>query len=259
MAFSKPKVDETILSFAGIPIAHYIFDLFVGGRRYTSVFMVNRKLVAIYLTTKRYDRIIYMKTRMIIGLGNPGRDYAKTRHNIGFLVVDKVAEKLSTTLELKKFKALYQMVQVDGAKVFLVKPQTYMNNSGEAVATLMKYYQIQTQDILVISDDIDLPVGKIRIRSKGSDGGQKGIRSIAQYLKTSDFARLRIGIGSDPHIPTADYVLGKISKEEQPVFEVSIEEAAKAVLDFISQPIEQVMNQHNPVKNKVMIIKEDQE
>lgn len=202
---------------------------------------------------REYDKIINMKTKMIVGLGNPGREYQKTRHNAGFLAIDKLAEKLNITLDLKKFKAQYQITTINQTKVILVKPQTYMNNSGEAVVALMRYYQVEVEDLLVLSDDVDLPVGKIRIRSKGSDGGQKGIRSIHQFLKTRDFARCRIGIGNDPLIPMADYVLGKIPKQEWDRFEPSLDEAANAAYDFIHQSIEQVMNKHNPVKNSIVI------
>lgn len=197
-----------------------------------------------------------MKTRMIIGLGNPGRKYEKTRHNAGFLVMDRLAEKLGITIDLKKFKADYQTTIHEGVKVFLVKPQTFMNNSGEAVVALMRYFQIEPKDILVISDDVDLPVGKIRIRSKGSDGGQKGIGSIIQYIKTRDFARLRIGIGSDPQIPMADYVLGKVPKHERSEFEDALNAATLAAQDFITKDIEQVMNEHNPVRNRMMVLAE---
>ncbi len=190
---------------------------------------------------------------MIVGLGNPGREYKNTRHNAGFLAIDLLAEKLQVKLELKKFKAHYQIINLAQQKVILVKPQTYMNNSGEAVASLMRYYQVEAKDLLILSDDVDLPVGKIRIRPKGSDGGQKGIRSIAGFLKTRDFARCRIGIGNDPQIPMADYVLGKVSKEQKPQFEQGLKEAAEAAYDFIFESIEQVMNKHNPVKNSLVV------
>ncbi len=193
---------------------------------------------------------------MIIGLGNPGRKYEKTRHNAGFLVMDRLAERLGVTIDLKKFKADYQTTIHEGVKVFLVKPQTFMNNSGEAVVALMRYFQIEPKDILVISDDVDLPVGKIRIRSKGSDGGQKGIGSIIQYIKTRDFARLRIGIGSDPQIPMADYVLGKVPKHERSDFEDALNAATLAAQDFITKDIEQVMNEHNPVRNRMIVLAE---
>ncbi|NLC96997.1 MAG: aminoacyl-tRNA hydrolase [Erysipelotrichaceae bacterium] len=183
--------------------------------------------------------------KLIIGLGNPGLKYEKTRHNCGFMVMDKIEEKLNVKVSQNKFKSLICTFKHKNEQVILVKPQTYMNLSGEAVIQVVNYYKINKEDILVIHDDLDLPVGKIRIRTKGSAGGQKGMKNIIDLLHTQDIPRIRIGIDNDKQIPTADYVLGKVKKEDLEVFENSIETASEAAIDFISNPIEIVMSRYN--------------
>lgn len=178
--------------------------------------------------------------KIITGLGNPGKEYEKTRHNAGFLVIDEIAKELGINVSQKKFKALIGEGFHKGEKVILVKPQTYMNLSGDSVLAIMKYYDAYDEDLLVISDDMDLQVGMIRIRDKGSAGGQKGIKSIIDRLGTQVFSRLRIGIGKSSIIPTIDYVLGKIDPE------TAIEEGAKCALDFIDGVDHlELMNRYN--------------
>ena len=178
--------------------------------------------------------------KLIIGLGNPGRKYEKTRHNVGFLVIDEIARRFNQPLQQEKFKAKYVEFNHKGEKIILVQPQTFMNLSGESVVQFVNFYKLELDSILVITDDLNLPLGKIRIRKNGSSGGQNGINNIIQHLGTKDFSRLRVGIGKDPRIDTVDYVLGKLTGEE------AINKAADAVESFIDgMSIENVMNGYN--------------
>ncbi len=183
--------------------------------------------------------------KIIVGLGNPGKEYEKTRHNAGFLAVDRVADKLQCAIVQKKFKALVGSVKVNGENVIVVKPQTFMNLSGEAVREVMDYYKAGMEDLIVLSDDLDLPIGRIRIRGSGSDGGQRGLRSIIQNLQSNAFARIRIGIGKDKQIDTKDYVLGKISASDQAEFLDALDRASAAAIQFIHAPVSVLMNQFN--------------
>jgi len=183
--------------------------------------------------------------KLIVGLGNPGMEYSKTRHNAGFLLMDRVAEKLGFSFDKNKCKALYGIYRKNGEKYIFAKPQTYMNLSGEAVKGLMKFYDISEEDLLVIHDDLDLPLGKIRLRRQGSSGGQKGMGNIIDLLGTQKIDRIRIGISNDKTIDTKDYVLGRFSKEEMKVFEEAIEKAADAVIYSLDHPFEEVMSRFN--------------
>lgn len=179
--------------------------------------------------------------KMIVGLGNPGKQYERTRHNSGFMAVDKVAEKLNLNIDKKEFAAL----TAKNNQVILVKPQTYMNNSGEAVSQIMKYYHIDINDLLIIYDDLDLKYGQLRLRLKGSSGGHNGIKSIINYIHSENFKRIRIGIEKNPLIETADYVLGKVEKDKQQLFDDSIEKASQAAIEFITDEFEKIMNKYN--------------
>ena len=155
---------------------------------------------------------------LVVGLGNPGREYAFTRHNAGFLAMDYLTEKRGLgDLKTSRFKSLVLQTEIGGKKVLLMKPQTYMNNSGEAVREAADFYKIGADHILVISDDVAQEPGRMRIRRSGSDGGQKGLRSIIEHLGTEDFPRIRIGVGQkpNPEYAMADWVLGKIPEEDQ--------------------------------------------
>lgn len=156
---------------------------------------------------------------LVVGLGNPGKEYLYTRHNTGFLTLDYIAERLSVTVNRAKFNALTADAVIGGNRVLLIKPQTYMNESGVAVRQAADFYKIPTEHIIVISDDVSLPVGMMRVRRSGSDGGQKGLRSIIAHLGSDKFPRLRIGVGEKPHpdYPLADWVLSEFTKEEQKV------------------------------------------
>lgn len=168
--------------------------------------------------------------KLIAGLGNPGKEYENTRHNSGFKVMDAIAEELHVDISQKKFKALITQTKIGKESVLLMKPQTYMNLSGEALIQAINFYHIDVKDILVIYDDLDLPVGKIRLREKGSAGGQNGMKNIIQHLHTQEFNRIRVGIGKDPRIPVIDWVLGKVRKEDMEAYEKAVEMARDAAI-----------------------------
>jgi len=184
---------------------------------------------------------------MIVGLGNPGKDYEKTRHNVGFRSTDLLAGLLKTKIDRLKFKALTRMVNYNGMKVLLVQPQTYMNLSGAAVSALATYYKVKPERILVIFDDISLPVGRIRIRKDGSAGGHNGIKSIIQSLGTDQFPRVKVGVGAKPHpdYDLADWVLSKFSAQEEKSLAPALENAANAALLVLDQGIEKAASAYN--------------
>lgn len=189
--------------------------------------------------------------KLIVGLGNPGTQYANTRHNVGWMAIDELAKSCEVEFTQKKFNAELASFTTRNEKIILMKPLTYMNLSGEAVLACVNYYKIDTKDILIIHDDMDLPVGTTRIRSKGSSGGQKGMQNIIELLHTQDIARIRIGIGKDKLIPVVDYVLGKVREEDKEVFDKSIETAVKAAKMFFKSEIELVMSRYNKRDKKV--------
>ena len=184
---------------------------------------------------------------MIVGLGNPGKEYEKTRHNVGFRVTDLVAAELKTKIDRLKFRALTRMVTYNGMKVLLVQPQTYMNVSGAAVSALATYYKVKPERILVVFDDISLPVGRIRIRKDGSAGGHNGIKSIIQSLGTDKFPRVKVGVGAKPHpdYDLADWVLSKFSTQEEKDLAPALENAAKASLLVLDQGTEKAASAFN--------------
>jgi len=183
--------------------------------------------------------------KLIVGLGNPGRDYEKTRHNTGFMALDLIAKELNISVTSEKFKGLYGKGNVKGESVILLKPQTYMNLSGESVRAVMDFFKIDKKDLLVIYDDLDLPVGKIRLRAKGSAGGQNGVKNIIQHLGNQEFNRIRVGIGKDSRIPTVDYVLGKTRKEDLVEYEDELIDAKNAAIYFINHDFDETMNRFN--------------
>ncbi len=185
---------------------------------------------------------------LLVGLGNPGREYQASRHNFGFMVADRIAEKLDTSFAKAQFKALIAIVPFEGKRVILAKPQTYMNLSGEAVIPLMNYYKIPQSMLLVIHDDLDIPFGTLRMRPAGGDGGQKGLGSIIRQLGNKDFARLRCGIGHPPgQMDVKDYVLNKFTKEEGELFSSVLDDAASAALAFVSGGLQAAMTRYNGV------------
>lgn len=183
--------------------------------------------------------------KLIVGLGNPGKEYEKTRHNAGFRVLDALANDVGVEINQKKFKAHIGSTRIAGEQVLLMKPQTYMNLSGEAVYEAMKFYQIDVKDIVIVYDDLDLPIGKIRLREKGSAGGQNGMKSIIAHVHTQEFNRIRVGIGKDPRIPVVDWVLGKVSKEDWKEHVESIELAKEAIKFSISHSFSDTMSHFN--------------
>ena len=184
---------------------------------------------------------------MIVGLGNPGIEYEYTRHNAGFLCVDYIADKLGVKFDKFKNKAYYTTADFDGKKVILVKPQTYMNLSGEAVVGLLNFFKVDTDKLLVISDDISLDVGKMRIRRKGSDGGQKGLRSIIELTGKDDFPRVKVGIGKkpNPNYDLAKWVLSKFKDDELKELENIKENVYSAAKLIINDQIDKAMNKFN--------------
>lgn len=156
-------------------------------------------------------------THLVVGLGNPGREYAFTRHNAGFLSLDYMAERLGIKIDRLRFKALTAEATVGGVRVLLMKPQTFMNNSGEAVREAAAFYHVPPENVIVICDDINLDVGRLRVRGKGSDGGQNGVRSIIYHLNADTFPRVKVGVGKKPHpeMELADWVLSSFHADEQ--------------------------------------------
>lgn len=188
---------------------------------------------------------------LIAGLGNPSREYEKTRHNAGFEAIDRLADQLGVTINEKKFKGLCARGVIDGERVLLLKPQTFMNLSGESVRAAADFYQIDPEHILILYDDISLAPGQLRVRGKGSAGGHNGIKSIIAHLGTQDFPRVRIGVGSKPdRMDLADYVLGRFSQVEQRVMEDAFTEAAEAARAVITQGIDAAMNRYNAKKRE---------
>lgn len=184
---------------------------------------------------------------LIVGLGNPGSQYEDTRHNIGFKVVDNIAKEYNIEINRQKFKGTYGEGFINGEKVILLKPTTYMNLSGESVREVVDFYKISNEDILVIYDDISLDIGRLRIRDKGSAGGHNGIKSIISHLGTDVFSRIKVGVGQ-PNVDLVNYVLGKFSKNEMEVLSESIEASTKATNEIIKSDVKTAMNQFNGFK-----------
>ena len=185
--------------------------------------------------------------KLVVGLGNPGKQYEKTKHNIGFMVVDAIADSVPHTPWREEQGAEVCSITVAGEKVLLVKPQTFMNASGESVGPLMRYYKIDPSDVYCIYDDMDLPVGKLRIRPNGSSGGHNGIKSLIAHLGTENFPRFRVGIGRPlPQWSVIDHVLAPFSEESQEKVQKGIKDTVKAVLGTLEVGIDKGMNQFNP-------------
>ena len=183
---------------------------------------------------------------LIVGLGNPGREYAETRHNIGFRVIYELANVHKISVSGVKYKALIGQGMINGKKVILAQPQTYMNLSGEAVAPLMNYFKIEPQELLVIYDDLDLVPGKLRMRGSGSAGGHNGIKSLIDCLGTQNFSRIRVGIGRpEGQIPVRDFVLSKFFPDERPLVEQAIKQSVKGVEAWLELGLDKAMNQIN--------------
>lgn len=185
-------------------------------------------------------------THIVVGLGNPGKEYEFTRHNAGFMALSYLSQKENIKIDRLKFKALVKDHEFAGKRVLFMLPQTYMNASGEAVRVAADFYKIPIENIVVIQDDIALPAGKMRIRTKGSDGGQKGVRSIIEEMDTQNFTRIKLGVGAPPDpSQTVNWVLGKIPPNEQEDFYARIEDSYKALKLIIAGDTPRAMNLYN--------------
>ena len=183
---------------------------------------------------------------LIIGLGNPEEEYSKTRHNMGFNTINKLAKKYNIEINKNKFQGLYETAIIEGQKIVLIKPQTYMNLSGNCIKEFVNFYKIKNENILVIYDDMDIEPGTIKIRKKGSSGGHNGMKSIIQLLGTEEFPRIRVGIGRPEHSgDEVNYVIGAIPEEEIPKLEEGTEKAKEAIIEILKNGIDSAMNKFN--------------
>ena len=184
---------------------------------------------------------------IIVGLGNPGKEYEKTRHNAGFIAIDKISEKYDCTVSKMKYKALIGECNISGKRVLLMKPQTFMNLSGEAVTQAMSFYKIPPENVVVVFDDISLDVGRMRVRRKGSDGGQRGMRSIIGLSGSDKFPRVKIGIGEkpNPNWQLADWVLSRFTKSELEILDKVTDNACGAVEYIVTGDIDKAMAEFN--------------
>lgn len=191
-----------------------------------------------------------MKIKLVVGLGNPGREYNNTRHNMGFMVIDEIAKRLDVFKWKERDGALYFDCYLDLAHIIFIKPQRYINLSGDVMINFVKYLDIKTEDILVVSDDLDLPIGSIKLKEKGSSGGHNGLKNIESQLGTNEYRRIKIGISNDKEMDTKDYVLGKLSQKEKRDLKPVIDMAADAVLASFHTPFNELMSKYNTrIKN----------
>lgn len=187
--------------------------------------------------------------KLIVGLGNPGKEYEHTRHNVGFMTLDTFAKKVGCSVSKSKFSGLYGECFIHGEKVILLKPQSYINLSGEVIRRYVDFFDISIDDILIIHDDLDLPLGNFRIKKKGSSAGHNGLKNIELHLKTQEYKRIKIGISNDKSIDTKDYVLGRLSKEDNQTLETVIDTVMLALNDYFVLPFDSLMSKYN-MKNK---------
>lgn len=195
---------------------------------------------------------------IIAGLGNPGKKYENTRHNMGFIAIDLLAEEYGIKVDKLKFKSLVGEGRIAGQRVLLMKPQTYMNLSGEAIREAVHFYKIQPEELIVIYDDIDIPTGTFRIRKKGSAGTHNGMRSVVYQLQSDQFPRIRIGIGTEKQVDLIHYVTGGVSKGEKELLEEALTKSAKAAAAIVEKGIDKAMNEYNvrPKKKKLSAAEE---
>ena len=200
-------------------------------------------VISLFGTNKKSSSLDWI----VVFLGNPGDKYENTRHNVGFMTADALGEKLNKPIQRLKFKALTNVVEYGGCRVLLMKPTTYMNLSGEAVGEAARFYKLPPERVLVISDDVSLPLGKLRIRKGGSAGGHNGLKSIIQHLGTDQFPRIKVGVGQKPHpdYDMADWVLSKFAGEDLKTITEAIRKAADAVECLIQEGPDKAMNRFN--------------
>ena len=196
--------------------------------------------IMIFKTKSTYDWIL-------VGLGNPGIQYEQTRHNVGFMAAERFIEKNGGEFNKHKFDAVYGECKIGSMRVLVVKPQTYMNNSGKAVTAITSFFKIPPEKIIVMSDDISLDVGKIRMRRKGSHGGHNGLRDIFELLGTDDIMRIKIGVGAKPHpdYNLADWVLGKFPEDQKENLDTALENTVRAAKEIMARGIDSAMNKYN--------------
>lgn len=186
------------------------------------------------------------KPYLIVGLGNPDREYLGSRHNVGFMVLDKLATRLETSFSRLKMNALMTAIRYEDERLILIKPQTYMNLSGQAVSSFIRFYKIPRENLLVVYDDVDLPFETLRLKPDGGDAGQKGVRSIIQQLGTQEFPRLRVGIGRPPgRTSVSSYVLQNFSASEEGLLPLVLDQAASAAIHFVEHDLESAMTLYN--------------
>ena len=195
----------------------------------------------IYTTIQKRSDIL----KLIVGLGNPGKEYKMTRHNIGFMCLDKMAEYLKVNFDSNKFSGSYAQVNYGGEKIILLKPGKYMNLSGEVIRDFVKFFKISVEDVLIICDDLDTAVGTYRLRYKGSSGGHNGLKNIELHLGTKEYKRIKIGISNNKLIDTKDYVLGKFTKEEKDLIQPIIDKMPNILEDYLKLSFDHVMNKYN--------------
>ena len=183
--------------------------------------------------------------KLIVGLGNPGREYENTRHNMGFMMIDEFARRNNVSINSNKFSGLYTEVLINGERVILLKPQSYINLSGEVIRKYVDYFKINIEDILIIHDDLDLPVGTYKIKQKGSSGGHNGLKNIELHLGTQEYKRIKIGISNNKLMDTKDYVLGKISKEENKLLEDVKTTIMNILDDYFKCSFTELMSKYN--------------
>lgn len=183
--------------------------------------------------------------KLIVGLGNPGKEYENTRHNIGFMALDKLSQSLNINIDKNKFDGLYGEKIINDEKILFLKPQKYMNLSGEVVRKYVDFFKIKVEDILIINDDLDLPLGKIKIKFQGSCGGHNGLRNIEQHLSTDKYKRIKIGISNNKLFDTKDYVLSKFNKEEHEILNKTIDIIPQIFDDYINYSFDKVMSKYN--------------
>ena len=183
--------------------------------------------------------------KLIVGLGNPGKNYEKTRHNIGFMAIDNYLNKKNELNFKTKFSGVYTDMIISGEKVIFLKPQKYMNLSGEVIKSFVDFYKININDLFIINDDLDMPCGKIRLRENGSSGGHNGLKNIELNLGTSEYKRLKIGVGNNKNISTKDYVLGCFDNKESTLIDEAIRKTELIIDDFLKHDFVDLMNKYN--------------
>ena len=186
--------------------------------------------------------------KLIVGLGNPGTQYENTRHNAGFKFIDKFAKAHSLEFTKEKFKGLYTEFNYQNEKIILLKPQKYMNLSGEVVKKFQEFYKINTSDILIICDDLDTPLGKLKIKYKGSSGGHNGLKNIETHIHTNEYKRIKIGISANTGHDKIDYVIGKMPKEELNILEKVTDKAPEILDDYLNLSFDNLMNKYNSLE-----------